>query len=180
MPWALQGEVLHGEVLELGSGSGAMAVELLAQHPILRLTATDVDPRMVSAAERRLARFVPRVTAQRVDATALPFADGQFDAVVSFLMLHHVIDWEIAVREAVRVLRPGGAFLGYDLANTFPARLIHRLDGSPHRIASPDDVRAQLEANDTVGASVASGLGGLVFRFGGSKPPDQRPTYDDP
>lgn len=49
-PWALDGLELHGDVLELGSGSGAMAEELLARSPSIRLTATDVDPAMVGAA----------------------------------------------------------------------------------------------------------------------------------
>ena len=62
---------------------------------------------------------------QRADAAALPFPDGRFDLVMSAAMLHHVIEWDKALAEAVRVLRPGGKLVGYDMLNTGPIRLIH-------------------------------------------------------
>jgi ubiquinone/menaquinone biosynthesis C-methylase UbiE len=74
-PWALDRLDPWGEVLELGSGSGAMAEELLGKFPSIRLTATDVDPAMVEAASRRLKAFGDRVKVQQADATQLPFPD---------------------------------------------------------------------------------------------------------
>ena len=59
------------------------------------------------------------------DAAQLPFPDGRFDLVLSAAMLHHVIEWDTALAEAVRVLRPGGRLVGYDMLNTIPVRLIH-------------------------------------------------------
>jgi len=50
----LQGISLHGDLLELGSGSGAMAEQTARTFPDLRLTVTDIDPAMVKAAGRRL------------------------------------------------------------------------------------------------------------------------------
>ena len=47
-------------------------------------------------------------TTEASNFTRLPFADGAFDSVVSCLMLHHVIEWEAAVAEIARVLKPGG------------------------------------------------------------------------
>ncbi len=129
LPWALAGEAVAGEVLEIGGGGGAMAAGLLARHPAARLTVADLDPVMVRATQRRLAGFGPRATATVGDATALPFEDGGFDVVVSFLMLHHIGGWEAAVGEAVRVLRPGGRFIGYDLHDTMVSRAIHHADG---------------------------------------------------
>jgi len=165
VPWVIHGRVLHGEVLELGTGSGAIAADLVDRYPITRLVATDVDPRMVASAERRLARHVPRVDVRRIDATALPFDDAVFDVVVSFLMLHHVIDWEEALAEVVRVLRPGGMLVGYDLADTAPARLLHRLDRSPHRLLTPDALRTELARHHLGDVELDRSLAGLVFRF---------------
>jgi SAM-dependent methyltransferase len=127
LPWALQGEQLRGDVLEVGAGSGAVAAGLLKRFPDVRLTCTDYDVRMVETLARRLAPFGARARAQQADAAALPFAEGAFDAVVSFLMLHHVGRWEDAVREAARVLRPAGALLAYDLVATPVTRAVHRL-----------------------------------------------------
>ena len=127
LPWALQGQSLSGEVLELGSGSGAMAAEILRRFPDVRITATDYDERMVERAAAELAGFGPRARTMRADAAALPFAEGSFDAVVSFLMLHHVGDWERAFRESARVLRAGGRLTGYDLLSARATEGIHRM-----------------------------------------------------
>ncbi|WP_233498931.1 class I SAM-dependent methyltransferase [Blastococcus sp. TF02A-26] len=114
LDWALQGAAPRGAMLELGGGSGAMAAETIRRYPDCELTVTDLDPAMVAATEQRFTDE-PRVTVRQADATALPFADGSFDVVVSFLMLHHVIEWRRALDEVSRVLRPGGHFVGYDL-----------------------------------------------------------------
>lgn len=164
-PWALQGVDLNGQVLELGSGSGAMAQELLARYPSIRLAVTDVDPAMVESAGRRLSPFGDRAEVQQADATRLPFPDGTFDVVVSFIMLHHTVAWEQALAEASRVLRPGGQLAGYDVVMSGPARVLHRLDLSPHRLATVAEIRSCLGSLPFTQVSVEPGLGGLVERF---------------
>ena len=62
------------------------------------------------------------------DATALPYADKSFDAVVCFTMLHHVPSQEKQNQlfaEAMRVLRPGGVFAGSDSRLSLRFRIIH-------------------------------------------------------
>src|SRR5437764_590873 len=134
LPWALQGVRPHGDVLEIGAGSGAMAAELLAMYPDIRVTATDVDDEMVAMASTRLLSFGDRASARAADATDLPFADGSFDVVLSWVMLHHTVAWETALAEAMRVLRPGGQLVGYDLLSSAPMRLLHRNDGDHLRM----------------------------------------------
>jgi ubiquinone/menaquinone biosynthesis C-methylase UbiE len=114
-PWALQGTHPHGEVLEIGAGVGAMAHHLLAVTPDLHMGVTDFDPDMCAVAARSLGRYGSRVVVEQADANRLPFADNSFDFVLSFLMLHHTGDWRQTVREATRVLRPGGRLVGFDL-----------------------------------------------------------------
>lgn len=169
LPWALQQRALAGEVLEIGAGSGAMADGVAATFPEARLTVTDVDPAMVDAARRRLAGH-PQVTrVESASVTALPFADSTFDAVTSFLMLHHVVDWEDALAEVVRVLKPGGTFVGYDLTDTMLSRLIHQADRSPHRLISPGRLASGLTRAGFDDVAVRVTLGNHVMRFAASR-----------
>jgi ubiquinone/menaquinone biosynthesis C-methylase UbiE len=135
----LTGSRSKGSALEVGSGSGAMAAALLDREPNLTLTATDYDPAMVRQLERRLARYGDRLTVAKADATQLPFTDDTFDVSLSFLMLHHVGDWEAALYELVRVVRPGGRVIGCDLIQS---RL---LDWSERTFGSGDERLIALE-----------------------------------
>jgi len=170
LPWALQGRELHGDVLEIGCGSGAMAAEILRRHPDVRLTATDFDESMVEVARRRLAPFGPRAEVRRADATALPFPDAAFDAAVSFIMLHHVVGWEQALGELVRVLRPGGLLLGYDLLADRGGHLLH---GREHEVrlmrrAELEQRLGELAADE---AQIRPSFGGTVARFAARRAP---------
>jgi ubiquinone/menaquinone biosynthesis C-methylase UbiE len=164
VPWALQGEQLSGDVLEIGSGSGAMAAELLERFPDIRLTATDYDDSMVESSRDRLRKFGERVDVRQADAAQLPFPDESFDAVVSFIMLHHVIDWEKAIAEAVRVLRPGGRLVGYDLLASRPMHWMHNAERSTHRLMWWDEVRREMQGLPLLGVLDRS-PGGLTVRF---------------
>jgi ubiquinone/menaquinone biosynthesis C-methylase UbiE len=159
----LRAQRLGGDVLEIGAGNGSVARQVLSLDPELAWVAMDIDPHMTRAATARLAAL-PNATARTADATAMPFADHSFDSVVSCLMLHHIIEWERAVAEVARVLRPGGAFLGYDLVRTPLASLFHRLDGSPHRLIVPADFREEC-ARHGLTISLRSRLFGHVMRF---------------
>jgi ubiquinone/menaquinone biosynthesis C-methylase UbiE len=165
LPWALQGVRPRGDVLEIGAGSGAMAAELLATYPDVDLTVTDVDNEMVEAASARLLPFGDRVTARLADATALPFPDGAFDAVLSWVMLHHTLEWEKALTEAIRVLRPGGQLVGYDLLSTAPLRLLHRDAGSHLRMMRLSELRAACRDLPVDMALLTPSLAGITVRF---------------
>lgn len=163
IPWATQDCSLAGRVLEIGGGSGAMAEAIIHSHGQVNLTTTDVDPAMIQAAQRSLTGLP--IEARQADATALPFADESFDMVVSFLMLHHVVEWEQAVAEVARVLRPGGLFVGYDLLSSRVAGWLHRVDGSPHRLIEADAFESALEQAGLDPLRLRSTGGGLVLRF---------------
>jgi SAM-dependent methyltransferase len=171
LPWALQGTRLSGEILEIGAGSGAMAEQVLATTPAVTMCVTDFDPTMVSTAVERLARFGTRVTARHADATALPFGAASFDTVLSWIMLHHTVAWEQALAEAVRVLRPGGMLLGYDLVGAGPMRWLGRAEGADHRMVAIDEIRAELARLPVVDVAVRPGLGQVVMRFKARRAP---------
>jgi ubiquinone/menaquinone biosynthesis C-methylase UbiE len=165
LPWALHGFRPHGDVLEIGAGSGAMAVELLATYPDVRLTVTDVDDEMVKVASARLSSFGDRVTARSADANALPFPDDTFDVVLSWVMLHHTLEWEQALAEAVRVLRPGGHLVGYDLLANAPMRRLHRAEGEHLRMMHLAELRDASRALPVDKAVLQPSLAGFTVRF---------------
>jgi SAM-dependent methyltransferase len=94
-----------GDVLDVGSGDGAAAAALA---PYCRsLTCIDTNPRLVEAARERLRRH-ENVRAEVADAEELPFRDGSFDAVLVFHTLTYAEHPGRVLKEAARVLRPGG------------------------------------------------------------------------
>ena len=111
----LGGQLAPGaRALELGCGAGYGTELILERFGADRVDAVDLDPEMVDRARRRLARHGERVRLVTGDVTdlrrALDAADGSFDAVFDFGILHHVEDWQAAVGDVARVLRPGGRF----------------------------------------------------------------------
>jgi SAM-dependent methyltransferase len=123
LPWAAGDVPLDGDVLELGPGYG-ITTRWLADHGG-RLTAVEVDPTLAADLHKK---FDGEVTVHDGDATALPYADKSFDAVVCFTMLHHVPSPEKQNQlfaEAMRVLRPGGVFAGSDSRLSLRFRIIH-------------------------------------------------------
>jgi ubiquinone/menaquinone biosynthesis C-methylase UbiE len=164
LPWALDGHRPAGSVLEIGGGSGAMAAGEARAFPHADITVTDVDESMVASARVRLRAF-HNVHVERADVTALPFEDATFDMVTSYLMLHHVIDWNDALAEVARVLRPGSFLVGYDLTDTSLARLVHRADRSPHRIIAPAELREGLALAGLDDISVRTSARGHLMRF---------------
>lgn len=165
VPWVLQGERPAGDGLEIGAGSGAMAAQLLSAFPGLRITVTDYDIDMVRAARTTLARFGGRASAEQTDAAQLPFADNRFDLVLSAAMLHHVVAWEKALAEAIRVLHPGGRLIGYDLLDTAPVRLLHFGGGHDTRLLRPGQLEGELDRLGATNVRAKTGLGGLVIKF---------------
>lgn len=165
LPWALQGLRPAGHALEIGAGSGAMAAQLLGRYPTLTLVATDYDHGMVAHARKTLSTFGGRATVQQADAAKLVFEDDQFDLVLSFAMLHHVGNWPGAVREALRVLRPGGRFVGYDALEGPLVRLLHCGEGDNVRLMRRGQLEAELAGLPGTDVQVSNSCTGLVVRF---------------
>ncbi len=94
------------DVLEVGCGSG-FAVQLFAEAGA-SVTAVDLTDWAVETTRLRLAAFGLAATVFAADAEALPLENGSFDLVFSWGVIHHSTDMGQALRELVRVCRPGG------------------------------------------------------------------------
>ena len=100
-----------GAVLETACGTGAVTRHLRARLPEdVRLTITDLAPAMVERA-REVVGERAGIEYRQADATALPFADGAFDAVICQFGVMFFPDKAQGMREAARVLKPGGRFV---------------------------------------------------------------------
>jgi ubiquinone/menaquinone biosynthesis C-methylase UbiE len=110
------------DALELGGGIGAVAA-FLAETYRMKVYGTDYDHRQIQIA-RKLHPENEYLIYRTEDAAHLSFKDACFDLVVSQNVFHHLMEWQTAVQEVARVLRPGGFLLWLDLA--FP-KLIAKL-----------------------------------------------------
>ena len=96
---------------DLGCGTGQVS-ELIAPH-VAKVIAVDGSTDMVQAAKKRLKGH--QIDVRRGDMEALPIDDGQLDAAITALVLHHVPEPARALMEMHRVLKPGGRVLIVDM-----------------------------------------------------------------
>ena len=97
-------------VLDVASGTAAVAIELVRSDPERTVVGVDQSPEMLAAGRERVAHagLGDRIELREARAEELPFADGEFDAVTFTYLLRYVDDVPATLRELVRVVRPGG------------------------------------------------------------------------
>jgi len=117
---ALGGRVDGGRVLEIGPGRRGTGLRLaLSELGAGHVDGVELHPDSVAACRAAVADLGDQVAVQQGDATALAAADATYDAVLAFHLLHHAADWRSAVREAARVLAPGGRLYVADMTARF-------------------------------------------------------------
>jgi len=108
-----------GEVrlLDIGCGGGVLAEEFASLG--CRVTGIDISPRSIAVARSHAASREWSINYQIASGTDLPFAEAAFEAVSCCDVLEHIPAWEGVIREAARVLVPGGLFF-FDTINRTP------------------------------------------------------------
>ncbi|MGZ4257260.1 MAG: class I SAM-dependent methyltransferase [Gaiellaceae bacterium] len=145
-----------GRVLEVGGGTGANLPHY--GSGVESLTITEPEPPMLSRLERRIGEEGTEADVVQAPAEHLPFEDGSFDTVVSTLVLCGVEDQSQALREARRVLKPGGRLLFIEHVRSEEpgvARWQDRLNGLNRFVSCCDCNRDTLAAIEAEGFEVA-------------------------
>lgn len=98
------------QVLDVGCGTGTLAMLAAAQCPGARIVGLDADPAILALARRKAGAAGQDITFDEGLSTALPYANERFDRVLSSLFFHHLLprDKAATAREMLRVLTPGG------------------------------------------------------------------------
>jgi SAM-dependent methyltransferase len=113
----------EGQALDIGCGNGPLAIGVAKRFPNARVTGIDLWPRLWGHSQRacehnaEIEGVADRVKFEKASASALPFDDERFDAVVSSFVFHAVLDAKDkrdVVQEALRVVKKGGTFAFLD------------------------------------------------------------------
>jgi ubiquinone/menaquinone biosynthesis C-methylase UbiE len=164
--WIRCRKVAVGEVLDLGTGTAQIPIELCRKSPELRVLGIDLAEQMLMVGRQNVdcAGMSGQIKLQRLDAKALQLPDGSFAAVISNSIVHHIPQPAAVLAEAVRVLAPGGLLFVRDLmrpkdeaelrllVDTYTAGAI-----AHQRQMFEDSLRAALTINEI--RTIASDLG---------------------
>jgi ubiquinone/menaquinone biosynthesis C-methylase UbiE len=126
-PLVAQAELRLGHsVLEVGCGTGTLALLILQHHRGVSVIGVDPDPKALARAEQKARRAGVAIRFERGFGDALAHADASFDRVFSSMMFHHVPKDEkpLVLAEIRRVLKPGGRL---ELLDFTDARMLQRM-----------------------------------------------------
>ena len=115
----------QGKALDIGTGSGRVAIYLAKRYPSVHVVGIDYwgNPwtysKSICDRNAEIEGVADRVSFQRASAVSLPFEDGEYDLVISNFVFHsvRVVDKISLIKEALRVVKKGGAFAFQDLFN---------------------------------------------------------------
>ncbi|MCA9117999.1 MAG: class I SAM-dependent methyltransferase [Planctomycetaceae bacterium] len=164
-------------VLDVGTGTALIPIELCRQAPAVVVTAVDASAEMLRLAERNIAaaHLADRIQPLRCDARTIPVPAARFDLVISNSIIHHLADPLPVVREMVRVLKPGGLLFLRDLLR--PASLTE-LKQLVATYAGEESDHARQLFHDSLHASLTCAEVEQILSAAGCQSAEVRPTSD--
>lgn len=155
-----------GDVLDLGTGTALIPIELCRREPTCRVMAADAAVNMLQLARNNVesAGFVERIHVSHVDAKRLPYRDEMFDTVMSNSIIHHIPEPVTVLREAVRVTKAGGQLFFRDLLRPEDDSTLAQLVET--YAAGANDHQRQMFADSLHAALTLGEIRALVEEFG--------------
>jgi 2-polyprenyl-3-methyl-5-hydroxy-6-metoxy-1,4-benzoquinol methylase len=131
-----------GHVLDAGTGTALIAIDLCRRVPGVTVDAIDLASHMLALAERnvRNAGMCDRVRVARMDAKSTTWSQGSFDTVISNSLVHHMPEPLPLCMELWRLVRAGGMLFVRDLARPESAAELASL--AARYAPAPDDERS--------------------------------------
>jgi ubiquinone/menaquinone biosynthesis C-methylase UbiE len=119
----------NGKVLDVGTGTAQIPIELCRRQLQARVTAIDMAEHMLRVGRRNVesAGLAQRIELQHCDAKKTPLPDHAFDAVMSNSIVHHIPEPFAVLKEMARVVKPGGVLFVRDLLRPADDETLRRL-----------------------------------------------------
>ncbi|MCH7728775.1 MAG: class I SAM-dependent methyltransferase [Planctomycetes bacterium] len=153
----LQTGTVDCDILDLGTGTALLPIELCKQADDCRVMAVDLSVNMLDLARYNIEAdgMIEQIQLAHVDAKDLPYDDGMFQLVISNSIVHHIPSPLQALREAVRVTASGGRLFFRDLLRPADDETVRHLvstyagDENDHqRQMFEDSLRAALTVDE--------------------------------
>ena len=147
----------RGPVLDVGTGTALIPIELCRRHPKAEVVGIDLADHMLDLGHENVRRagLAGRIRLERVNARQMHYPDGSFPALISNSIVHHIPNPRDAFAEMARVLAPGGTIFVRDLLRPPDEETLHHIvnayagDANAHqRQMFADSLRAALTLDE--------------------------------
>ena len=156
-----------GAVLDVGTGPARIPIALAMADERANVLGIDLARHMLNRARRNVAEagLSERIKLELVDAKGVPYPDGQFEAVISNSIVHHIPDPTPALAEMVRLVAPGGSLFVRDLCRPADDDALGAIvrayaggESGPARALFAASLHAALTLDEACGLVAALGL----------------------
>lgn len=154
--------VVEGKIIDLGTGSGWLSIELARENRNLQIVGVDISKQMLILARQNIKSFLYTpsiINLVEANVKRLPFRDDSFDAAVSYASLHHWSGNLLEIFEEIyRIVKNKGLVVIHDLKRddknllflrVIPSKIMRKLlEFSVKASYAPDEIRAFLKKSD--------------------------------
>lgn len=155
---------VKGKLLEIGCGIGKTTHFLADKYNKLKITAIDYDKKQIDTAKKN--KKSKNIEFKQGDAKSLNFKNNSFDYVIETNVLHHIKNYEDAIKEAKRVLKKNGYFYLMDISQYFFGLPLIRFLFPPESYITKNSLIEKLKENNF---GIEKSKGRLLFFISAKK-----------